>query len=283
MNYILYNPLSSNGKNTKSIEKVKKILDKQDKSYEIYDIIEVSKDIDAFAKKTTKNDALILVGGDGTLHRFVNGIKHLEIEIDVYLFCGGTGNDFGREFKGRKNRLLNITEYIKNLPSFKINDEEQLFINGCGFGVDGDVCVFVNNLESKKKGLNYFKGSIGLLKRFKKFDLELIVDGVRHIFRKVWFVTINNGKYFGGGMKVSPHSNRLDNILEANIVHSVGFWKLLLIFPTIFFGKHLLFKQVGISMVKGKNFTTEASRELNFQTDGEVVTGVKGFEVRVNK
>ena len=84
-------------------------------------------------------------------------------------------------------------------------------------------------------------------------------------------------------MKVSPASNRLDDVLEANIVHSVKFWKLLLIFPLIFFGKHILFKHVGISIVKGKHFLLKADRELNFQSDGEVTTGVKEFEINRNK
>lgn len=283
MYYILYNPLSSNGKSIKSIDKVKELLEKEHKEYKTYDIIEVSKEIDEFASKMKLDDALVLVGGDGTLHRFVNGIKHLDIEIEVYLFCGGTGNDFGREFKSRKGKLINITKYIKNLPLYRINDNEELFINGCGFGVDGDVCLMVNNLENKKKGLNYLKSSIGLLKRFKRYDLELTVDGVRHNFTKVWFISLNNGKYFGGGMKVSPNSDRTDDILEANIIHSVGFWKLLIIFPLIFLGKHILFKHVGISQVKGKNFVVKASKVLNFQTDGEVLTGVEKFIVNRNK
>lgn len=283
MNYILYNPLSSNGKSIKLIDKVKYVLEKENKKCEVYDIIDVSKRIDSFNSNLTEEDSLILVGGDGTLHHFVNGIKHIKLVCKVFLFSGGTGNDFAREFKGKKNRLIDITEYIKELPSCAIDETEQLFINGCGFGVDGDVCVLVNSLETKKKGLKYFKSSIGLLKRFKRYDLELFVDGVRHIYKKVWFVTIQNGKYFGGGMKVSPYSNRLDNVLEANIIHSVSFWKLLLIFPLIFLGKHLKFNQVGISLEKGKHFVVKADRALNFQTDGEVITGVKEFEIYRNK
>lgn len=281
MHYILYNPLSSNGKGYKNVLKVAKILEKREEKYIVCNMLEISSDVEGFANEVSKEDKLILIGGDGTLHRFVNEIENKKIEnpCEVYLYCGGTGNDFGREFK--KKSLINITNYLKNLPTVEINGSKELFINGCGMGVDGEVCLMVNNKKNKKKGLNYLKSAVALLKKFKHYDLEVEVDGVRHIYQKVWFISINNGKYFGGGMKVSPISDRTDKILEANIIHSVNFWKLILIFPLIFIGKHLWFKTVGISVVKGQNFKVKANKELVFQTDGEVHTGINGFEINI--
>ena len=278
MYYVLFNPLSSDGKSQKYVEKIEEKLKKANEKYEVYDLVEISKDINTFVKKVNHSAKIILVGGDGTLHRFVNGVRHIKNNWEVYLYCGGTGNDFGREFKKKKS-LINITSYIKNLPTVTIDGREELFLNGCGLGVDGEVCVMVNDKENKKKGLNYIKSAVKLLRKFKHYDLEVEVDGVRHTYKRVWFISVNNGKYFGGGMKISPYSDRTDNILEATIVHTVKFWKLILVFPLIFLGKHLWFKTVGISVVKGQNFTVKADRELVFQTDGEVLTGVKNFEI----
>lgn len=280
MYYVLYNPLSSNGKSQKSVIKIGKKLEKRNEKYKVFNLLEISKDVDGFAQILTSEDKLVLLGGDGTLHRFVNQIKHLHNPCEVYLYCGGTGNDFGREFKRRKS-LINITDYITNLPTVKYDHREELFLNGCGLGVDGEVCLMVNDKENKKKGLNYIKSAVMLLKKFKHYYLDLEVDGVRHSYKKVWFVAINNGKYFGGGMKVSPTSDRTDKILEATVVYGVKFWKLILIFPLIFVGKHIWFKQVGISVISGQNFKVNASKELVFQTDGEVRTGVKEFEINV--
>lgn len=280
MYYILYNPLSSNGKSAKYVLKVAKKLEKRNEKYQVFNLIEVSKDVSGFAEGIYKDDKLVLIGGDGTLHRFVNEIKDLNNPCEVFLYCGGTGNDFGREFKKKKD-LINITSYIKNLPTVNIDGNEEVFLNGCGMGVDGEVCAMVNDRENKKKGFNYIKSAIMLLKKFKCYNLEVIVDGVRNTFKKVWFISANNGKYFGGGMKISPSSDRSDNILETTIVHTVKFWKIVLIFPLIFIGKHLWFKTVGISVLKGKNFKVIADRELVFQTDGEVRTGVKEFEINI--
>ena len=232
------------------------------------------------ASKIHSTDTLIIVGGDGTLHRFVNAIKGIQNNSEVYLYRGGTGNDFSRDFP--KQMLINITENLKNLPSVTICGKEELFLNGCGFGVDGEVCLMVNDKENKKKGLNYFKSAIMLLKKFKRYDLELEVDGVRHTYKNVWFTVVNNGKYFGGGMKITPSSDRNDRILEACVIHSVSFWKILLIFPLIFIGKHMWFKHVGISVIKGQHFKAFSSAPQVFQTDGEVLTNVSSFEVKID-
>ena len=279
MHYILYNPLSSNGTSQKHVAKIEELLKREDKEYQILDLVEIAKNINPYVEKIHRDDKLIIVGGDGTLHRFVNGIRHIQNNCEVFLYRGGTGNDFSRDFP--KQMLINITDYIKNLPFVKVNGNDELFLNGCGFGVDGAVCNMVNDANNKKKGLNYFKSAIMLLKNFKQYDLDIEVDGVRYTYKNVWFTVVNNGKYFGGGMKITPESDRTDRILEACIIHSVSFFKILLIFPLIFIGKHMWFKHVGISVIKGQHFKAVASSPQIFQTDGEVLNDVKEFEIEI--
>ena len=281
MYYIMFNPLSSNGTSQKHVEKIEEFLKSENNEYEVINLVEAAKNVETYASKIHRDDTMIIVGGDGTLHRFVNGIRNIQNNSKVLLYRGGTGNDFSRDFP--KQMLIDITEHIKNLPVVTVNGKEELFLNGCGFGVDGEVCLMVNDRNNKKKGLNYFKSAILLLKNFKRYDLELEVDGVRHTYKNVWFAVVNNGKYFGGGMKVTPSSNRDDRILEACIVHSVSFIKILFIFPLIFIGKHMWFKHLGISVLSGQKFKATASSEQVFQTDGEVATGVKGFEILITE
>ena len=90
-----------------------------------------------------------------------------------------------------------------------------------------------------------------------------------------------NGKYFGGGMKLSPNSDRGDNVLELFVIHTLGFWKLLCVFPLIFLGKHLWFKYLGISILKGREFIFEANAPQVLQSDGEVLNGIKNFIINI--
>ena len=283
MHYILYNPLSNSGKSVEILKKVESEISKRGLEFTSLDIIEASKNIDSFFENLKSEDVIVVLGGDGTLHRFANAIKPLNCPNEIYLYKGGTGNDFSREFK--KQKLINITSYLKDLPSFKVDEyDECVFLNGVGFGLDGAVCNAVNETKGKKKNaLAYAKKLLSTIKRFERYDLELEVDGVRHTFKNVWFTTINNGKYFGGGMKVSPQSDRTDDILEATVVHNVSFPKLLCIFPLIFIGKHLWFKKVGISVIKGRKFRAIASAPQTLQGDGEVTENVKQILVKIDE
>ena len=283
MYYILFNPLSSNGRSIEVMKKLKTKIIKKGHECDSLDIIEASKNVKGFFEGLNKDDKVVILGGDGTLHYFVNAIIDVEYENEIYLYKGGTGNDFSREFKNKE--LINISSYVRNLPTYKINgcDLEQVFINGVGFGIDGAVCVGVNDGGNKKSGLTYIKNLLSLLKNYKRYDLEAWVDGVRHTYKNVWFATVTNGKFFGGGMKISPVSDRTDDILEMYVIHSVSFPKLLCIFPLIFIGKHMWFKKVGISLVKGRNFKLIANEPQPFQSDGEVSLKVSEYEVHMEE
>lgn len=280
MYYILYNPYSSNGKAIQLANKLAKSFEKESKEYITEDLVKISQDVNGFLGTIDKNDSIVIIGGDGTLHRFVNEVRDIEYENPIYLYKAGTGNDFSREFKGQK--LIHLNEYIKNLPSVSVNDlEDELFLNCSGFGVDGEVCKLVNENSNGKKGIQYFKDALKAFKKFKRYDLEVYVDGIRHLYKKVIFTTVMNGKYFGGGMKLSPTSNRNDDLLEVYILHSLPLWKLILIFPLIFIGKHMKFKSLGISTIIGKKIDAFASRKLVFQTDGEVKEEVLKFSIQI--
>lgn len=74
--------------------------------------------------------------------------------------------------------------------------------------------------------------------------MELIIDGNRHLLKKVWFIVIANQPYFGGGMKISPMSKLDDGRLNVIAVHDITLLKLLTVFITVFLGGHLNIKNV---------------------------------------
>ena len=83
MYYILYNPLSSNGSGKKHVSKIEELLKSENKEYEVIDLVEANKDVMGHASKIHRTDTLIIVGGDGTLHRFVNAIKGIQNNSEV--------------------------------------------------------------------------------------------------------------------------------------------------------------------------------------------------------
>ena len=275
MHYILYNPKSNSGKTAKKIVKFSRKLKKQKIEHKLINLLTLkASDYATLRAKVVKEDVIIIAGGDGTLHKVVNNKEFQSLDNKIYMYKAGRGNDFARDKKGK---LFEITEYVKNLPFAKINGRNQYFLNGVGVGIDALTCdkQMYNYLIGKKE--SYFKIAFKAFFNFKPYDLSINIDGKDYEFHNVWFFVIQNGKYFGGGMKVSPKSSRLDDKLEFVVVHNVGFKKLLTIFPLIFIGKHILAKKA-IKIISGQIFKVKCNYDI-LQIDGEVEKPLEELEV----
>ena len=263
MNYVIYNPKSSNYKRT--LEQIVKKIDRKKELYKLVNFLNYKDKERDFLDSLAKEDVIYFIGGDGSLYYLINKLRDYTLKNPIYLCKAVNGNDFSRNFKEKQ---IYLNDKIVNLPKYYVDGEENFFINGCGMGVDGLVCFDVNEAKKKNIKSSYFKTAINCFRKFKPYNLDITVDGKDYHFQNVWFFSCMNGCYQGGGMKFSPHSKMGDDILELVVVHDVKFLPLLLLFPFIFIGKHLMFKNV-VSLIKGKNFTLKIDQKTYLQADGE--------------
>lgn len=280
MNYIiLYNPLSNSGKSMKVVDKIKKRLEKKNHTVDVGSMLEIE-DVKSFIESLNMDDKIVIVGGDGTLHRLANKLKNHTVKNDIYVARkAGTGNDFVRSLK-QKGFLIRINDYLENIPSAKLSTgEEFFFLNSVGAGLDSYVCYLVNgSIEGKTEG-NYFRSAHKAFKEFKRHEIKLTIDGKEILFNDAWFSVVANSKYFGGGMKISPKSVRNDDILEVVVIKGIPKFWLILIFPTIYIGIHTIFKR-WVKMYKGRHIIIESTMDNYVQMDGEAFYPVKRIEVR---
>ena len=80
--YILYNPLSGNGK---CLDDVKDLEVYIHDDVEFVDITRIT-NYSVFLRGMEKDDYLIIAGGDGTLNRFANDADGIEIPQDILYF-----------------------------------------------------------------------------------------------------------------------------------------------------------------------------------------------------
>lgn len=285
--YILYNMYAGNG-NCKSDAKLLKII------YEdtvLIDMRNISS-YQTFFAGLTSSDEVIICGGDGTLNRFVNDTRGININNDIYYYAVGSGNDFARDLGKERGSApyFCINEYIRDLPTVTVKGESRLFINGVGYGIDGYCCEVGDILREKNKKtqtdkpINYTGIAIkGLLFHYKPTSATVTVDGKKYTYKKVWLAPAMNGRYYGGGMMPAPNQERLaeDKKLTLMVFHGSGKLKTLMIFPSIFKGKHIKHtKQV--SILSGKEITVEFDRPAPLQIDGETVLNVTSYTVRAS-
>jgi len=276
MDIILYNPLSNKGKNIKIAEKLAKRALKKDIDTEIINLLEID-DVREFLNGYDAHDRMILIGGDGTLNRVVNQIRGIKVKPQIYMYKAGTGNDFMRSVKV-KNGLVDVKPHLENLPILKVNDKEELFLNGAGVGLDGLVCYNVNRSKEAKSKSNYFKNAFKSFMNYEPVSVLIDVDGKHWEENKVWFVTAMNAPFFGGGMKLAPKMKRGLDHLELVVIKKIPRWLIIIIFPTIYLGWHKIFSSF-VKFYKGNHIKVEMLTDSYLQRDGEHEFPVRKFEV----
>lgn len=276
MIYILYNPLASSGQGESF---AKEAQSKQTEKCELHSVIDM--DMKSFVSKCTADDRIILCGGDGTLNHFANDVYGMDYPCGIYLYKSGTGNDFLKDVEDKmQDNMLYLNDYISNLPTVTVNGKTQRFINGIGFGIDGMCCEVADQLAAKGKKADYTMISIKLLIHgYKCPDAVVTVDGKKYEFKRVWLASGMHGRYYGGGMMVTPTQDRLGDKLTSCIFHSSGKLKTLMVFPSIFKGEHIKQKKY-VDLLSGNEITVEFNIPTALQIDGETVLGVTSYTIR---
>ena len=279
--YVLYNPLSANNNEKKRAYQLEKIL--KDVKLSFYDITQINDYMDFF-KNIVKEDNIIICGGDGTINKFINDNEGIKFTNNIYYFATGTGNDFLNDIKKeQKEQIVLINDYISNLPIVKVNGKSYRFLNGIGYGIDGYCCEEGERQKRKSnKKVNYTSIILkGLLYDYKPTNAEIYIDGMKYNFQNVWAAATMNGRYYGGGMMSAPNQDRTnkERTVSLVIMHCPKKLKALIVFPTIFKGKHVKHTEM-VQIIQGKNISVKFDRPTALQIDGETILNVKKYEIK---
>lgn len=281
--YVLYNPLAGNGHCEKFLAVLKGML----KDEAVFCDITDNKTYESLFNETEDDDYIILCGGDGTLNKFVNLTDGINISREILYFPTGTGNDFALDLnKHTGDAPFKIAQYIKNLPIVEINGKSYRFINGIGYGIDGYCCMVGDELRKiPDKPINYTTIAIkGLLFHYKPTNARITVDGNLHTYKKVWLAPTMNGRFYGGGMMPAPSQerNNTNGMLTVMVMHGSGKLKTLMIFPSIFKGKHIKYTK-NVELLTGNEIKVEFDRPTALQIDGETVLNVTAYKAYSGK
>lgn len=236
------------------------------------------------AQNAQTKKLVVIVGGDGTIHEVVSGVVHNEY-IVIGVVRAGSGNDFARYFTTFQNAQQIETYLQTNMSSLSMDAgtiqlgalQDRIFVNNAGVGFDAFVTKYINKSRLKfylnKIGLGKLSYAVAVVRglfSFQRFDVTIRTNNQQWQFQKTWFVAMSNHPYFGGGMQISPCSKPNDGKIELTIVHGISRLKLLLVFITVFFGKHTKFKE--ITFLQGNAFEILLqSQQIDCHTDGNYI------------
>lgn len=243
----------------------------------------------------SKLDVLAIIGGDGTVSEAIDGVMRSQdpSQVSLVVLNLGTGGDFSKTLgvPGDLEIALNKIDTGKRTPVDvgkviynRESDQQQAdryFINITGCGMAGAVVRSVNRSSKKFGGFSYYLGSLSNVLSYHNKPIRFRLDGGEWIEKKITTLAICNGQYFGGGMRVSPHSELGDGYFDITILND---WNL---FSKAFYSKNFyngtILTTPGVESYKCKKIEIQPLESNNpaiIDCDGEDI-GVVPMTVEV--
>ena len=238
MYHIIANPKAGDRKVARVLKKTLKMMDEAGVEYVLHETMYKAHGTE-IAAELTKEDGvnIIALGGDGTVHDVLNGIRDVE-KCNFGIIPLGTGNDFAASAKIPYNVKKAVSLILNGTPK----PTDYLTVGGVrcmnvgGVGIDVDVLVRCAKAKSRGK-LKYLQSLIVSFFKFNGYDLTVECEG-EVIEKKTLMVAACNGGQFGGGIRVCPVAELDDDKMDVMIVDCFeSKWKILNAFFLLVRGK----------------------------------------------
>lgn len=179
-----------------------------------------------------KYNLVVAVGGDGTVNECVNGImKSGNLETILFNLPFGRGNDFAINL-GISEKSDKLKKYCENLREgkdmFQIKEldvwqvDQKCFINYASLGFCAKTLNETNKANFLEGKAKFFFIALMNYPNYRPIEAEIIIDKKRARSR-IFSMIISNGKYFGGGMKLSPEARMDDGIVNISVIGPAKF------------------------------------------------------------
>ncbi|KAJ6338417.1 hypothetical protein OIU76_007979 [Salix suchowensis] len=234
-------------------------------------------------------DAVVAVGGDGTLHEVVNGFfwagkpvtnhnREATRSTALGLIPLGTGSDFARTLGWKNDPCEAINRIAKGLRSpvdvgvitGESEEESHYFINVADIHLSAKAGYFASRYK-RFGNLCYVIGALQAFMGHKNQDLRIKVnEGEWETCSLVTALCIGNAKYFGGGMKITPNADPSSGNFEVVILQDFKWYDFILKLHRLYNGTHLSVKNVSSrSVISIEVEDISGSGSIYVQSDGE--------------
>ena len=229
-------------------------------------------------------DAVLIFGGDGTIHRHLGALVHLA--LPALVVPAGSGNDFARALG-----LRSVSDSVRAWQQFEAGKLEaraidlgviasadsphkhHYFGTVAGCGLDSAVARLANRMPRWLRARGGYAASlIPTIARFSAFKLRITSqdsDARQSTEILTTLAAFANTQYYGDGMRIAPRASMTDGLLDVCLLHEVNRLKLLSLFPTVYFGNHLRLREFEYSTAEQVRLETESPRDI--YADGEFV------------
>lgn len=218
MYHIIANPTAGSKKVVRTLKKVEKLLQEKGVEYTVHPTTHKGEGREIAEELTQKDGVeIIALGGDGTVHEVLNGIRDVS-KCRFGIIPSGTGNDFAATanlpYKAEKALEIILNGEVKDTDYLEVGDKRCMNVGGMGIDVD----VLVRCSKGKQAGkIKYLRNLVVSLFKYKGSEVTVECEG--EIFTKKALVAVAcNGKKFGGGIPICPVADLGDDKMDVIVV-----------------------------------------------------------------
>ena len=223
--------------------------------------------------------AIVVVGGDGTVHEVVDGLARAGASdrVELGLIPFGTGRDFARSLRIPR-RLDDALEVVRGgrvrtvdigRATYASDNGEAVahFANFAGAGISGAIADRANRTTKAFGGrLSFIWATLAVFTRWQPTEMTVEIDGERRQVLLLEALAMN-GDYTAGGMWVAPEASLEDVTFDVVLIGDFSKAEFTTTFPKIYRGTHVSHAKVEI--VRARELRVDAPSPLPIVLDGE--------------
>ncbi len=273
----MFNPAAGKGRAVRDRDRIREALERAGVSGTIVETQREGHGTTLAEDASTDGaEAVVAIGGDGTVNEVVNGLLRVPEARRPALGVvpDGTGNDFGYMLGLRPGDLDGAAGVLaagatRVLDAGEVNG--RFFGNNVGLGFDGAVAEAAAKIRYLKGFGAYLWAVFAVLRTWENFTLTLTADGRTSVGR-AFLAAVANGPRSGGGFLLAPDARPDDGVFDVCRLGDLGKLEALRHLPKALDGSH-----VGLpwaTILRAREVVLASDRPLTAHVDGNLATGV---------
>ncbi|MBA2517399.1 MAG: diacylglycerol kinase family lipid kinase [Solirubrobacterales bacterium] len=210
----------------------------------------------------------VAMGGDGLIGA-VAGELHSTGGI-LGVLPGGRGNDFARKLGIPADPVAACSTLAAGTT--RAIDVAELggrtYLGIASAGLDSDVQAIANATRLPLGTFVYLYGTLRALWSWRPARWEVVLDGTPRTFVGYSVAVCNTG-VFGGGMRLAPHADLEDGLLDVVLTESSSKARFLANLPRVFRGTHI--HDPTVTVLRAREVTFGADRPFVACADGDPI------------
>lgn len=222
-------------------------------------------------------DAVVAVGGDGTVNEVARGLKGTKTAMGVIPM--GSGNGFARHLNIpiRPQKALEIINHSEPISVDYGLANGRLFVSTCGTGFDAVIADHFAG--SNKRGFaTYLRNIIKDVFSYSPQTYHIVGDGL-DVSHRAFLITFANANQWGYEALIAPRASVQDGKMDIMIMSSNAILGSASLALRLFAGN--IDNSYFMDTLRAKEVTLEREEKAPFHIDGDPVEMEKDIHIKI--